>query len=229
MMTLDRATSDQDDDPLVVIPSLCAPFAVNTDIAGVSVSVFDSGGRQSTVCASDSVALRIDECQLELGYGPHQDVIRTTQPVLIPDVRTAVLEPAFGAQLQTLGVRALFVFPLKIGAAVVGVVSLYRLTSGGLSTEDVRTILGLMAVTASTAVRQALALAQTESVNLPRIAGPEMRREVHQATGMIMIQLDVDATEAFAHLRARAFASDRPVHAVARDVVAGLLDFGRLD
>ncbi|MFV0134745.1 GAF and ANTAR domain-containing protein [Streptomyces sp. HMX87] len=44
--------------------------------------------------------------------------------------------------------------------------------------------------------------------------------EVHQAVGMIMAQLGVDADEALARLRARAFVRGRTAHDVARDVVA---------
>jgi AmiR/NasT family two-component response regulator len=52
-----------------------------------------------------------------------------------------------------------------------------------------------------------------------------MRREVHQATGMLTVQLDVTATEAFLRLRAHSFATGRAIQDVAHDVVARVLDF----
>jgi AmiR/NasT family two-component response regulator len=55
-----------------------------------------------------------------------------------------------------------------------------------------------------------------------------MRREVHQATGMILAQLNVPATEAFFRLRAHAFATGRTVQDVAHDVVTRILDFREL-
>ena len=51
------------------------------------------------------------------------------------------------------------------------------------------------------------------------------RAEVHQATGMILAQLDVPVHDAFVRLRAHAFAARRPVADVARDVVARRLVF----
>jgi hypothetical protein len=51
------------------------------------------------------------------------------------------------------------------------------------------------------------------------------RAEVHQATGMILAQLDVSAQDAFVRLRAHAFATGRPLADVARDVVARRLVF----
>jgi hypothetical protein len=51
------------------------------------------------------------------------------------------------------------------------------------------------------------------------------RAEVHQATGMILAQLDIPAQDAFVRLRAYAFADRRPLGEVARDVVARRLVF----
>ncbi len=51
------------------------------------------------------------------------------------------------------------------------------------------------------------------------------RAEVHQATGMILAQLDVPVQDAFVRLRAHAFAARRPLADVARDVVARRLVF----
>ena len=49
--------------------------------------------------------------------------------------------------------------------------------------------------------------------------------EVHQATGMILVQLSVTAEAAFARLRAYAYAHDRRLGDVARDVVERRLRF----
>ncbi len=51
------------------------------------------------------------------------------------------------------------------------------------------------------------------------------RAVVHQATGMIAVQIDSDVEEALVRLRAHAFATDRPIREVARDVVTGKLRF----
>ena len=57
---------------------------------------------------------------------------------------------------------------------------------------------------------------------------PAMRREVHQATGMILVQLDTTATIAYSRLQAYAFANGRTVQDVARDVVRRHLSFRSL-
>jgi hypothetical protein len=49
--------------------------------------------------------------------------------------------------------------------------------------------------------------------------------EIHQATGMVIAQLSVAPRIAYLRLRAYAFASDRPLTDVARDVIARRLRF----
>jgi hypothetical protein len=55
------------------------------------------------------------------------------------------------------------------------------------------------------------------------------RAQVHQAAGMISVQLGVSLAEALVRLRARAFAEDRLIAEVAADVVARRLRFGEHD
>ncbi len=53
--------------------------------------------------------------------------------------------------------------------------------------------------------------------------------EVHQAQGMLMVDLGVNAEEAMARLRAHASANGRTLGDVARDIVAGSLTLDRDD
>lgn len=55
------------------------------------------------------------------------------------------------------------------------------------------------------------------------------RAEIHQAAGMLSVQLDVDVGGAMMRLRAYAHASERGLTAVAADVVAGRLSFDERD
>lgn len=209
---------------------LCEPFLEHLPITGASISVFDAAGRQSTICATDATAARLDELQLELGEGPNWEAITRGAPVLIDDVKNASLTefPTFGTSVLALEVGALFAFPMVLGAVTVGVVGLYRARSGKLSPGSQDRARRLADRATTRAVRQALTSAAAESVVPEPADAPALRREVHQATGMILVQLDVSATEAFIRLRAHAFASGRSVQEVARDVVARTLDFREL-
>ena len=51
------------------------------------------------------------------------------------------------------------------------------------------------------------------------------RAAVHQASGMVSVQLGISVGDALSRLRARAFAADRTIGDVAADVVARQLRF----
>ena len=55
------------------------------------------------------------------------------------------------------------------------------------------------------------------------------RRVVHQATGIVLAQLDITAEEASLVVQGHAFARNRPVSDIAADVVAGRLHFRRVN
>ncbi len=208
---------------------LCTPFMNRLPISGAVISVVSGTGHRSTVAATDLVAARWDELELELGAGPLRDATAQSAPHLVSDVRASAINPVIGAHLLALGVKALFAFPLMMGLATVGVVGLYRTGVGALTSENVSDALSLARATAVPAVREALRLAEPEGDTDLGAHGPGLRREVHQATGMLSAQLDVSTSEAFARLRAHAISSERSITAVSQDIVDGSLDLRGLD
>lgn len=204
---------------------LCQRFVELLPVTGVSISVI-SGSGQSTIGASDPIAARVEELQFELGEGPHWDAIHTGQPVSVPDVRDGSHSqwPVFGTAALELEIGALFAFPLVMGAVTIGVVDMYRSTPGALDVGTASRALSLASSTAGPALRLA-ARSAGEDAPAAGMAVPEMRREVHQATGMILVQLGTNATEAFSRLQAHAFSSGRTIQYVAHEVVMRRLDF----
>lgn len=214
--------------PSVTGEELCRSFIDLLPVTGASISVIGGANHHSTICASDAFAACLDSMQFELGEGPRWTAIHTEAPVFLADVATDDHSdwPIFGAAVRGSVAGALFAFPLELGAATIGVVDLYHTASGMLSAQDVDLALSLARAVAGPAARRAI-WAAGEDVAVIELA-PELRREVHQATGMILAQLDTTATVAFARLRAHAFSSGRTVEDVARDVVARRLNFREL-
>lgn len=204
---------------------LCARFVELLPVTGASISVTTASGAQSTIGITDSTAAEIERLQFELGEGPHWDVLRTGRAVFVSDTTTEASDrwPVFASAIAALKVGAIFALPLKMGAVTVGVVDLYRSTPGALRTSEVAAALSLAAANSEQALRQAVASADEE--HRESAMAPAMRREIHQATGMILIQLGVSATEAFTRLKARAFAEGRSVAEVAHDIVHRTLTF----
>ena len=114
--------------------------------------------------------------------------------------------------------RAVFAFPLRVGAIQIGVLALYRDREGGLGAGEFAD--GL--VLADVAMQVVLGLqagAEPDGLHALLSAQPTYWAEVHQATGMISAQLDVSLDEAFVRLRAVSFAENRQLGEVAADVV----------
>lgn len=205
---------------------LAAPFLDLLPITGVAISVIDQTDKASVVHASDDTAARLEEIHFDLGEGPLFDCLHMTRPVLIPDVAATDRWPMFLSQAHGMNAAAIFLFPLTLGAVSIGAVLCYRSSPGGLDASAVEVGCAIGRAIAGPAFRLAIEMAADEH---PDEEAPiEMRREVHQATGMVLLQLDTTATDAFARMRAYAFSSGVSLSDVARDVVTRRLDFSRV-
>ena len=74
-------------------------------------------------------------------------------------------------------------------------------------------------------VIDAQASASSETIERLLESGADFHFVVHNAAGMISVQLGVSITEALVRLRAAAFAKNRMVHDVAADVVSRRMRF----
>jgi hypothetical protein len=206
---------------------LCSA-AVRTLLAtGASVSVMTEDGLRGVCVASDQVSEQIDELQFTLGEGPCMDAFATRTPVLEADLGGAGMArwPAYSAAAHHQGVQAVFAFPLQIGAARLGVLDLYRTAPGTLSRQEFVQAL-TFADFATTMLLDGQQLAP-EGLAAEGLDGAlDYRSEVHQAQGMVMVQLGVTLPEALSVLRSYAYSHDRALCEIAHDVVTRTL---RLD
>ncbi|MDJ0348198.1 GAF and ANTAR domain-containing protein [Cryobacterium sp. PH29-G1] len=208
----------------------CARFLSELPVNGAAVSVFGGAVPETIVCATDDLAARLDELQFDLGEGPRWDAVRSRLPVLEPRVREGAhpLWPVFHAELMHTAVAALYVFPLTLGAVDIGIVELYSTTPEALNRNERAKARVMANETAWNLLDRLLRLQETANTDPPdaepmeaKSAGsPLSRREIHQATGMVLVQMNVTPTNALLLLRAHAFAHGRTVRAVASDVVA---------
>lgn len=198
----------------VVVMSGAGIMLMSTDVAGGSL------------CSTDDVSARIEELQYVLGEGPCVDAYRHGRPVLEPDLADPVMPrwSAFAAPAVEAGVGAIFGFPLRSGAVRLGALNLYRDRPGSLSPDQFADSL-VMADVAARAVIAMQAHAPAGAVAAELEEGTNFRSVVHQASGMVAVQLGVSVGEALISLRARAFADDRPLGGVADDVVGRRLRF----
>ncbi|MHA7294785.1 GAF and ANTAR domain-containing protein [Arthrobacter sp. HLT1-21] len=207
--------------------NLCTPYLQELPVTGAAISVF-GGSVQETVCCSDDLAHQLDELQFELGEGPRWEATASRLPVLIPDVTEDwhTRWPVFGNAVQATEVRAIFVFPLILGAIDIGVVELYRTRPGDLSSANQTAASVLTDRTSWILLRRMLSREPGHNESFGGNDGSSLsRREIHQATGMVLAQANINATDALLLLRGYAFSEGLPLTAVATSVVERRLDF----
>ena len=213
----------------ISLAHVCAAAVAGVGVDGAGVTVAASPTARETVYATDGIAAELEELQLTLGEGPCMDAFTDGGPALAVDLRAAEYFgrwPAFTPAAIGSGARAVFALPLQVGTIRLGVLDLYRSRPGGLSPHELADALAL-ADTAGMLLLDAAAGTGTDTAELAWQSHDPTAQEavVHQATGMILVQLGVSADAAFARLRAYAYAHDRPLGDVARDVVARRLRF----
>jgi hypothetical protein len=194
-------------------------------VDGVGVTVMSSSTVRDTVHATDGVAADLEEFQLTLGEGPCVDSFTSGGPALAADLRASeylTRWPAFTPAAIESGARAVFALPLQIGAIRLGVMDLYRRRGGPLNAAELADALAFAEVVGLLLLDGA---ADTAELAWQRDDPSAHQAVVHQATGMIKVQLGVKVEAAFARLRAYAYAHERPLGDVARDVVERRLRF----
>jgi hypothetical protein len=194
---------------------------------GAEIILMDENGEVALRFVSSPGVERLQDLQLTLGVGPAFDAYRERSPILELDLIGDPPErwPGLVALLIGQGIGAVFSFPLQVGAARTGVLTAYRSQPGPLAESlyadalvlaavITRAILGLQASQSDGQLAAALSDGEVDSA------------EIHQAAGMISVQIHVAIGDAMSLLRARAFADQITTRALALDVVARRIRFG---
>jgi len=210
----------------VTVEHVCAVAMTAAGVDGVAAAVVLKDFPRETVFASDRLAAELEELMLTLGEGPGVDAL-TSGPAFAADLTAGehvARWPVFPAAAVRAGARAMFALPLRIGAIRLGVLDLYRAEPGDLDPDQVADALALADMVGALLLDEAERRRADRDVTLPEHAGSQPA-VVHQATGMIIIQLGATAAVALARLRAHAYAHDRRLRDVAADIVARRLRF----
>lgn len=205
---------------------LCDVCRTVTDMTGAGIMLMSGDLPLGSACTTSDVSALIEELQYTLGEGPCVDAYRLDRPVLEPDLAHPSMPrwPAFTGPALAGGVRAVFGFPLAVGAVRLGALNLYADRPGPL-TDDQHANALVMADIAAEALLLMQAGGSLGELAAELEAGSNFGYVVHQAAGMVSAQLDVSVAQALVRLRAHAFGNQRPIAEVAGDVVARRLRF----
>lgn len=210
---------------------LCEPFLRVLGLQSAALSTLGDPFGSETVCSSDEHAAQLDEIQIDLGEGPCWQALSLHAPVLEPDLEHSsnTSWPSAMIALRETGLGAVFAFPLVVAGIDVGAIDLYSRTPTELSDQQVRDTTMLSTVLARQVFHRAVLAAERRSEDAGRGDETWSRREVHQATGMVLAQMRLTPQDASLVIRGHAFATGRTVLDVARDVIDRTLDFSPTD
>ena len=206
--------------------AVCGAAARALSACGVGLSVMATNGTYGMATASDQTTERLEELQFTYGEGPCVDAFTSSRPVLIPDLAADAMRrwPVYAPAIHDAGIRAVFAFPLQIGAVRLGALDVFRTRTGSLS----RTELGHAFTFADRAVTTLLDGQERATEDADGLDDAiDNRIELFQAQGMVMVQLGVTLAEALSRIRAHAYAQDRRLNDVAADIVSRRLRLDR--
>lgn len=199
---------------------LCTTCVDVLGVTGAGIMLMADGEHRGTFGVSNSVISVIEELQFTLGEGPCIDAFTSELAISEPDLQRPQTNrwPAFSGPAVAAGVRAVFGFPLLCEGSALGALDLYLDHPGALDPTQASDAAMLAALAVDTVVALqadaepgALAFELDSSVN--------HRAVVHQASGMVSIQLGISVDEARSRIRAHAYTFDQPIDDVARNIV----------
>ncbi|MET9263607.1 PAS domain-containing protein [Amycolatopsis sp. NPDC004079] len=200
--------------------AICA--AASEELPGIDAAVLtlhDSELVHYDLAASSLWGQRVEELQWLTGDGPSLAASAGGGPVLVPDlVRFGAAWPAFTDVARSIGVTAVFAYPLRTATASPGTLTLYRRNREareGDAPADAEAFAEFAAIVL-------LADLDTEIIQEVRAAADEA--DVNIAIGLVMSAQRVAAPQAQAWLRGMAEARGEPLVEIARQFVAGRLN-----
>lgn len=178
------------------------------------------GGQAGPLCVSNERMAALEDSQYTLGEGPCYDAFHAGRPVHAPRLDPIELMrwPSFVGVANEAGIGAAFAYPLAIKGARVGVLTLYQAAVGELSAAQNEDSIALSEVLTE------MVLSLQDAAPVGELAAEleeavTYRAEIHQAAGMVSMQLQMPVAEALVRIRAHAFSTSQSVGVVAADIV----------
>ncbi|WP_425834684.1 GAF domain-containing protein [Streptomyces fractus] len=181
-----------------------------------AVTLVDVGRNQIATASSDEPARAAQDLEYILGEGPARDAVRERRPVVASEDVLTDRWPGYGPAAEELGIGHVLAVPLQSAGSCIGALATF----------------GVRADAASTTTVTQVADSLTRNVFLGADAVPglfggiDYRAEVHQAAGMVAVQVGCRIPDALELVKVRAFADSRPIGEIAQDIVQGRLRLG---
>jgi hypothetical protein len=201
-------------------PRFMATVAETSGGDSAALTLRVQGRFDAVTAASDETASTAQNLESELREGPTADAIRTRQLVSAVDQTISEHWPSYGADLTELGVRAVAAVPLVTAVECLGALTVFG-SPPMCAAPGVRRLLSVAAaLTQSVLLTPESTTIGEEGVSyFPAVEEGEEWPVMHQAAGMLAARNDCGIDDAFALLRAHAFAENVSIASVAARIV----------
>jgi hypothetical protein len=190
-------------------------------VDGVAISLA-STHELIPLCTTSPAIAAFEELEFTLGVGPELDAFATGRPTPTghPSHEHSDRWPPTGVAAGDSELGSIYAFPLSVGAARIGVLTLFQRLMRALSpTQEADALIAadvlahVILAEQGNAPAGAIAMAFREPGSF--------RGEIHQASGMLSEQIGCGVADALVQLRSRAYATSTPIAHLADDVIAG--------
>ncbi len=173
------------------------------------------------IAATDDLGTFLDDEQFALGDGPTFDAQTSPIPIVLEDARSARAKrrwTVFANLAAKHEIAGVFAFPLRVGEAYLGVLSIYCTLAGEPTADRYSDGLILASIATAELIRRAAAIGPASDMTVLE-PGLYDESSLQIAAGMVAESLNVSIVAALARIRARAFSDDKPVSATAQLIV----------
>ena len=194
---------------------------LEVDAAGLLLA--DGRGALQLVAASTEQARLAELLQIQNDEGPCLDSYRTGRQVAVADIGAAdagVRWPRFAAAAAGMGFAHVHAIPMRLRDQVIGTLNLFGSSAGGLDPAVARAARALVDV-ATIGILQERAAREQELVAGQLQSALTSRVMIEQAKGILAERLRITPDQAFAVLRQFSRNHNRPLTALAGDVING--------
>lgn len=213
----------------LAVDDLAEACAAVMSVPNVAIQIRAPGRTAVGVGASSPLAQQAEDEQLTWGEGPSVTAVEDGELVLVVDVAGDDRWPMVRDGLQSRGVRGIASFPVQLGASRLGAMTNYRTYAGPMEPDEVQwgvqVAKAAMIVLVASDPSDGLGSSALGDVGWVAAVGDANWSVVHQATGMVAVQVGSTLDDAVARLIARAYASEVSILELSRAVVARQVRF----
>lgn len=205
-----------------ILNRLCRTIVAELDATGAAVNLMAGPSHaQAVVGRSDDRSAAVDDLQFTVGEGPCHDAARTGRVVHSRDLATETRWPGYCSAAQEHGVRAVYAFPLQVGAVSLGVLDVYDDRPRGLDRAGLALAFAYADIATESLLHDNGPGSSSVDPGLRTALGS--RAQIYQAQGIVKVDHDITLGEAMVRIRGFAYGSRRALADVAADIVAGTL------